>query len=99
MRSDGLRLPDETQSGAFFTALWHVGANTDLRLRAESVRRKFGEDEERDVRSLVAGADYRLGPRTLLTLELTRTEESVPEGSSGSGYIADLVSLFVTRSF
>jgi uncharacterized protein (PEP-CTERM system associated) len=95
--ADGTPLGDELQSGATVSASWRPGARTEFTLDVTRTVREFAPGEEYRGDSISLIGDYDIGSRTLLSLELSRVEERRPAATAG--YEADLIALFLTRTF
>ena len=97
----GAPLQDEDQRGIDASASYRLGAKTTLRLSGSWVERDFGEGSSGELIRAGATADYRLGSRTSVSLGYEYTEE---DGGAGAGsfardYVANTVSLLLTRTF
>ena len=96
--ADGTPVADESQRGANLELRYRLGPRTDLRLNGGLLER---EREGAGTSELLRGtfaADYRLGQRTTLTFSYMYAEAD-GESLFARNYVANTVSLFVTRAF
>ncbi|MEX2123367.1 MAG: TIGR03016 family PEP-CTERM system-associated outer membrane protein [Woeseia sp.] len=97
--ADGTPLVDESQRGAILRATWRVGARTDLGIRGGWAERELQDGDTRDTIRASIDANYRLGNKTTLTLEYIYTEETGENLVTNRDYVANIVSLLLTRTF
>jgi uncharacterized protein (PEP-CTERM system associated) len=95
---DGSALDDEQQSGADLTVRWRLGARLGVQFAIRELQLELGSVEHR-LLGLTAGADYRLGQRTTVSLSLSRADEDSGETELAQLYRADVVTLLLSRAF
>lgn len=96
--ANGTPLADESERGASLQAWYRLGPRTDFRLGGywlEREREAVGTSEL--MRGSVA-ADYRLGQRTTLTLSYMYAEEDGDSLLAVRDYVANMISVYVTRA-
>ncbi len=97
--ADGTMLADEEQQGINAAITYRVGARTDVGFSGSFARRDFRDGEESDLIRAGVSVDYRLGARTNLRLEYDYTEEDADVTARARDYVANTVSLLLTRTF
>lgn len=97
--ADGTPLDDVSQSGANLVLSYELGARTSLHMGGSWAERELESGGTSDLMRGFFGADYRLGSKTTLSLNYDYTEED-PEGvPTIRDYVANIVSLDLTRIF
>ena len=99
VRLDNTPLPDEDQTGFTLSASHRFGTRTELILAFGKSRSGQFEINGRDLESTTLTANHDLGSRTRLSLEYQHSSEDSHGASSNFDYTAQLVSVFVTRTF
>jgi hypothetical protein len=96
--ADGTPLADESQRGADLELSYRLGPRTDLRAGGSWLERDRQDSGTSELRRASFEADYRLGQRTTLTLAYAYTEEDGDSLVTFRDYVANTVSLYVTRA-
>lgn len=98
---DGSALSDEKQSSAELHGRWQAGVRTSFSIGAADNDLEFGDGAKRQLRRANISAEYDLGPRTDLSLILSRFRDEPIDRREGDyfPYRADLISLRLTRTF
>ncbi len=98
--ADGAPLSDLEQRGVSASVARQLGARTELLLRGSWAEIETEVDDTRDLVRATVAVNYSLGPRTQLSLTYAYAEESDDrEDASTRDYVANTVSLFLSRSF
>ena len=97
--AEGSPLGDESQRGANLLISYELGPRTDLRLGGSWAERELQDSGTRDLLRASIGADYRLGQRTLLALTYDYADEDGESAFVIRDYVANTVSLDITRTF
>ena len=96
--ADGTPLADEAQRGANLELRYRLGPRTDLRAGGSWLERKRQDSGTSELMRASFGADYRLGQYTTLALTYAYTEEDGESLVTFRDYVANTVSLYVTRA-
>jgi len=97
--ADGSPLDDEEQRGINASVSYRLGAKTDVRLRGSWAEREFQDSGSSDLIQASVSVGYRLGARTDLSLQYEYADEN-PEGTiSARDYVANTVTLLLSRTF
>jgi hypothetical protein len=94
---DGTPLDDQAQQGATLAGSWRAGTRTTFTLGVRRIIRELASAQERDFSTALLGVRYRFGQRTELSLDYEHSAEEETQVDPGSGYTANLISLFLTR--
>jgi hypothetical protein len=97
--AEGTPLGDESQRGANLAISYELGPRTDLELGGSWAKRDLEDGGSGEILRGTFGADYRLGQRTSLALTYVYAEEDGESVSSIRDYVANTISLDVTRTF
>ncbi|HET6629006.1 MAG TPA: TIGR03016 family PEP-CTERM system-associated outer membrane protein [Woeseiaceae bacterium] len=97
--AEGTPLGDESQRGANLVISYKLGPRTDLRLGGSWAERELEDGASGEILRGTFGADYRLGQRTSLALTYDYAEEDGESAFSIRDYVANTVSLDITRTF
>lgn len=95
----GVRLPDETQTGADVSLSFRPGARTQMGVGVRRGDREFEANDRRVYSSASFNMSYDLGARTYLELRIERSKDEPRGNTAPAGYRANLFSLYLTRRF
>jgi hypothetical protein len=95
---DGTPLDDETLKGLLTEISWQIGARTTLNIGGSWVDREFSDSDTSELIRGTAGVEYRIGARTLLSLEYEYTEEDGESELFAREYVANSITLLLTRT-
>jgi uncharacterized protein (PEP-CTERM system associated) len=96
---DGTPLNDESQSGAAISLTYRLGARTTLSARGSLAERELSASNKSELVQGSISASYSLGSKTAVSLRYEYAEEDSDNTGVARDYVANAVSLFLTRSF
>jgi hypothetical protein len=95
----GEPVSDEDHRGVHASIGYELGSYTLLFLRGLVSERQYRDGPPTNLRNVLAGVQYELGARTTLLLQYYYTKEESEPSSSERDYVANSISLFLTRTF
>jgi uncharacterized protein (PEP-CTERM system associated) len=95
----GEPVSDEDHRGVHASIGYELGSYTLLFLRGLVSERQYRDGPPTNLRNVLAGVQYELGARTTLLLQYNYTKEESEPSSSERDYVANSISLFLTRTF
>ncbi len=97
--ADGVALSEESAVGARISVSYEVGPRTDIRATGSWREREFDVDDTSEIITALLAADYKLGAKATLTLEVRHDDEQGEGPGIGRDYRANTASVFVTWAF